>query len=995
MYEQTNLKIIYPKELIHDVTALLAQIRILCNRVYATNEQLEGIIEELYIVEKTVNDIGKIVLSVPIGDSQVGSEQKEDGPVKTGFLAKFGGILDGMLPEELSKDPLDMLGGLIGGAFMDKPNDTSTTPYVVRKPLPQFCHSKGIESATRLTLDPSSQSLVQPHHFGTKVDEMDAKYVFSLPTMFERNITWGTTMAPGTTLAGGYLGPMSRFITDTAATSITTSFVRILPTTFEYALIAGGLRYWRGSLKFRIRIVASPMMTGRIAFCPLPGCYKKPNDVLTVQQALSYSHFIFDLQDVKKEFEIEVPYCSVFPYLKVCNGQPFQAPTSQAGILEMSKWFTGSWRIIVLNQLVAPDVCPSVAYINVFFAGGKDFEAVGNFDHNATFVGSFPKNVVLGESQGGEEGEDGEVTQVEESGNTELSAVAVHQRPIQAEGNTREIENEPPLSTDRTAEDRMWTLSDTMEKLNFLKTGIWNTTQNSGDILETFQVPFDLLATTACGTSTHAVTWANFRYVRFRRIKVTLMINSNKFQVGTLIMAYGPLLIDDPSQSQFNGRFGDNAFGIINWAGLTTIPHVLIDAGASNTGELNIPYINGVEYLHTEQIGTGQLNPFFNRLGTLQIRVLNPLLAGASQPGTVSYSIMVEFFGLEAHIPKTIPSFTIEGGFQDDEYENNRRPKPMGISQIGDSAEQDSVDDVRTMKQHSAVQRPMFARHAKNNLSHFGESFRSFRDLIKRYAPFITLRNEIVNNYVDPSGTVMNSATNTVNWPVAPPIEHVAGTVAFNTRGPMGTVGLMYGAWRGSIRYAILHRVDKALSAQNQVMFNPWDNPFINNHLAGAGYDVGRFNLAGIKEFEQDIFACDPSQFKLDATAAAAYRCRARGTTNAMDFTDDGASWQVVEVPYWSQYKMMKVPYFSPDTSGQPYLAFLSDYISLGEMTAATIYRTGQGAAGFDDITVLIGAGDDFRYGVLYGALPIVNQRFGSIIPGQTFPALYDCWQSA
>jgi hypothetical protein len=959
-------------------------------------------------------------------------------------LQPQSGILDGimekMIPPELEADLFDKIGGIgelaLLGAMMDSPNDPRPAGPMLRKPLPAMCNSKGISYATRLTLDPATQNLCEPHHFGTTQDEMEADYVFKLPTAFNVGVGWTSASPAGTTLTGGFLGPLSVLQTNVPTAIMSQPFgsTVISTTTWETGLILSGARYWTGSIKYKFHFVSSPMQTGRVAFVPLYGVFTQPTTPIPLNTMLGYSYKIFDLSDVSNEFIVEVPYVSPYPRLKVCNGVSWQNVVGSVGAnIELQKWFMGSWRLVVLNRLTFPSSCPDMTYVNVYASGGSDFKATGHFDHNATLLPLY--GTVQSKNDPGEEdnlhvlepqsgwdnlasissaclgvGNPTEAINEEslaQSGRTELGASAAHSKEPIRQGMARG--KRAPISRAPAAKDHDWTISDMMAKFNIVKTGTWTPTSARGIMLETLRFPTDFLLPLTSGSSTHAAVWNNFRFIRWKSAKITVMFNTNKFQVGALNAFYYATL--DPAAAL--------ARCTNNFASQTTVPHTVMQASMGNPGELEIPWISGVEYINTEIYSPSYVTNPWQELGTFFLEVWNPLVVGAGQPAVIDYTIFIEFNGIEPHVPRVMPSFgdaqqelnntkaqivlpkmgdveeaMIGRAFDELARRKSRRLVPQ--SDVGEEIENPVKLQEEASQPHGRIV-DKFAAPLRQTNDHFNEHLVSFKDLIKRYAPFMNLSMPILNIVNDSSGSAIalkNAYTSSVAFPVGPPVEHVPSNYVVNYRGPLGAISLMYGCWRGSLKYMFLHRTDKLVSAQHQVMFNPVDNPNVGRfqHL---GFDKRSvLNDTAVAIYVGDVMSADPSIYAVDNNASiSAYSHTSRGTTNAVDYTDDGASWNWIEVPYWSQYKIMKNPSHASE-GANPGAYF--DHITPGEVVCHTIYRTGQTATNqVDDITCLVAAGDDFRFGVFFGAMNFTFRIFiDSFKPGaqQYCPALYDCW---
>lgn len=111
-------------------------------------------------------------------------------------------------------------------------------------------------------------------------------------------------------------------------------------------------------------------------------------------------------------------------------------------------------------------------------------------------------------------------------------------------------------------------------------------------------------------------------------MKIKIQVNSNKFQVGQLIagFTYGN------SETHPNHNY-------INVPGLIQRNHILLQAGRSNDGELNIPYHYPDSAM---RINKEELN-----MGKLTILVMNPLVVTESVAPSCRISVLMAFDNLE------------------------------------------------------------------------------------------------------------------------------------------------------------------------------------------------------------------------------------------------------------------------------------------------------------------------------------------------------------
>nr|WDQ27868.1 polyprotein [Meccus longipennis virus 1] len=110
-------------------------------------------------------------------------------------------------------------------------------------------------------------------------------------------------------------------------------------------------------------------------------------------------------------------------------------------------------------------------------------------------------------------------------------------------------------------------------------------------------------------------------------IRIRLQLNSNKFQVGQL------------QASWLYMQYADKHYSTSIFS-RSQMPHVLLNAGSSNSATLIIPYKHVRPYLHTKQRKgyTDYLN-----LGTLEIRVVVPLQVADKGPKNCNLSMYIAF----------------------------------------------------------------------------------------------------------------------------------------------------------------------------------------------------------------------------------------------------------------------------------------------------------------------------------------------------------------
>lgn len=183
---------------------------------------------------------------------------------------------------------------------------------------------------------------------GTDYDEMDFSYIVRKPAWFN-TMTWSNTMVSGTILTNGTIGVMPYHQTTVLSSN------NYQPVAF----VASFFQFWRGSMRFRFKVVKTEFHSGRISVAFYPG-----NALATYTGGEPYVHRqIVDIRD-SVEFEFVVPFISDAPWLDTR---------------------TGNLIFTVVDPLVHPATVSSSITILCEVSGGEDFEvAVPNPPLNIT-----------------------------------------------------------------------------------------------------------------------------------------------------------------------------------------------------------------------------------------------------------------------------------------------------------------------------------------------------------------------------------------------------------------------------------------------------------------------------------------------------------------------------------------------------------------------------------------------------------------------------------
>jgi hypothetical protein len=295
-------------------------------------------------------------------------------------INKFKKVANATLPMNITGDKFD-LSATLPTMGMDKPSNTlgpmSMMPALT-SPMP---NGTGIVNAVRMALRPDETFEASPELFGTAEDEMDLCYLTRKMTILPKastttgGFTWDVSSGIGAQLFSVPLSP----INFTDAIGVTGQVDATL-----LAQISSNFLYWSGSLRYRIKIVATSFHTGRLFLGVTYFSYRdyRPVDLnqpyllkpahanrfdqfppADLEEALTQGGIFIDLSEETRDVVFDVPYKAMYPRLDVGSGcQPNQ--TSIMG--KLTCW--------VVNDLSAPESVAQNVDIITTVGGGPDFQ---------------------------------------------------------------------------------------------------------------------------------------------------------------------------------------------------------------------------------------------------------------------------------------------------------------------------------------------------------------------------------------------------------------------------------------------------------------------------------------------------------------------------------------------------------------------------------------------------------------------------------------------
>jgi len=222
--------------------------------------------------------------------------------------------------------------------------------------LNNSCHSQvdGDSEARSLGFISKPGVLLNHGLSGSSLDEMDFSYIVRKYAYFKQ-FNW-TLLSTGVLVTQKVIPVVSV----SASTGLSYPPISYLTNFFSY---------WRGSIKYRFKIVKTEFHSGRIQVC----FYPTDESVFT---ASSYyvNRQIIDIRQ-HNEFEVIVPYISRSPYASVSGDESI-----------------GTLTVEVVDALVAPATVNNYVTFLMEICGGDDYELAQPKDNTVAFTYAIPQS---------------------------------------------------------------------------------------------------------------------------------------------------------------------------------------------------------------------------------------------------------------------------------------------------------------------------------------------------------------------------------------------------------------------------------------------------------------------------------------------------------------------------------------------------------------------------------------------------------------------------
>jgi len=247
--------------------------------------------------------------------------------------------------------------------FLDK-KQISAGPYpIIQKKQGYLTHQKNEEYVDRFTLNPNTNQMTDQEHYNSDVSVLKMDYFLKEKWNIIDTFKYSNVTNTGTILASYNVGPLGwKF--DPAITKTTT--------TIDY--LAPRFQYWRGSYKMMVQVIAAPLHEGRILVVFRPAV----DESVAASYGEAQSQYLatFQIKGGQNCFAVRLPYLSQTPYNIVYSGETLEVDN-------FNEYFNGSVQIIAGTTLKVTNNLVNSVDVNVFIAGGDDFEL-----HTPTFNNS-------------------------------------------------------------------------------------------------------------------------------------------------------------------------------------------------------------------------------------------------------------------------------------------------------------------------------------------------------------------------------------------------------------------------------------------------------------------------------------------------------------------------------------------------------------------------------------------------------------------------------
>lgn len=276
---------------------------------------------------------------------------------------------DASLPSNITGDTLSATATVPYG--LDNPSDTSNPAPKQNTLFQKICSTLSVLNVFRASQRPDHLSTFPQevmNDLRLQIDEMDFAF-------FRNRFTYvGSFSATLATANNSIIFSMPILANPLKPGAQATTFQEL--TSFYM--------YWRGSIKFRLCIASNAYKRGKLLAAIH---YGMPPSLVTsiVTGAIdprSVPHIIIDVSNTDRFVDIEVPYKSIYEYLRTCSVN--QVLTAQP----LNEFSLGTLAVYLVSPITTSNGTPGTVNVSVLHAWGDDFSLYTDFNRRLNYAQS-------------------------------------------------------------------------------------------------------------------------------------------------------------------------------------------------------------------------------------------------------------------------------------------------------------------------------------------------------------------------------------------------------------------------------------------------------------------------------------------------------------------------------------------------------------------------------------------------------------------------------
>lgn len=674
----------------------------------------------------------------------------------------LGGIIDELIPHEIQKDALGLLGAL---DYPTVPNFEAITRV---KHYDNWNTYKGVNRSVPLRHDPKTMTLTDKYHFRAG-DAMSLKKLMTMPCTMagetEAFTTWTNTDVPGTILYWTHVSPNVELINSYASL--------IAGTTCPSALgqLSTLFQNWRGSIRYTIKVFSSTFHQGSLRASFHPGIYSPIGLDTSAKQSSQY-FLAMDFNRKTSEYTVDVPFMALYPWLATLN------TTGEGNMAGLEpRYFTGILVISVIKRLKNAGQSSPTIKMRVQISAGEDFQVANITQHGISVNQSLshwethPFTVQSGSTTAGPSAEIiGEDTATEVTSLTATALTTQNVEPIESNVVPTDVTGDLSHRQACSMPENAWTLAEAQEKMTEFATVEWSDTNPDFTVLGKWDVPNDLMI---CDLT--SIARDRFLYWSTKTVDVYASISANEFQCGAVALVWAPLVKPDnfPAVGSVTTGFYSRK------AQIDFALHGIIEPKMDSDVKIQIPFIHPQTFLN---LAAG------DSLGTLLAIVYDqtPALAGVG-PMTISMHSSITEGRVFGPRPCGDTSNHISSG---DGFRVQSKVTHKANAPVVQAAPRPTT----TLGKNPNKRENKNIKGTRAFVEHFEDRVDDIQELIKKFAPAAVVEFAITNS----EGTFRQDfdVANDLLWPDGQGMTERP----WNGCGFLGYFGSLYRGFRGDIR---------------------------------------------------------------------------------------------------------------------------------------------------------------------------------------------------